>query len=71
MTFDVEIVWNREFHWSFWRGGFVTLDEAIQCARAAENMGDGACVKKARVLDSEGRTRWLHGRVVELEPIAG
>lgn len=70
MKYDVEVVWNREFHWSFWKGGFDDIDAAVQCAKAAENMGDGARVKKARVLDSEGRTRWQYGRLVEVPQTA-
>lgn len=62
--FYVEVVWNREFHFVPFGASHSDLDVAIKAARAAENMGDGAEVKKARVVDSNGAVVWQHGKKV-------
>ena len=63
-TFQVELVWNREFDWCRHGDPRATLDEAIGYARAVENMGDGAAVKKTRVVDADGNVLWAYGKKV-------
>ena len=66
MKFRAELVWNREFdfvpHGRLWD----RLDDAISYAKGLEEMGDGACVKKVRVVDDEGRVRYANGRKVRV-----
>ena len=52
--FYVELVWNREFDWSRYGNGHATKEAAAATAKALLNMGDGASVKKARIVDAEG-----------------
>lgn len=63
MFYIVEVVWNREFDWSQY-SNHDNLYVAIEAAKQAENSGDGARVKKARVVDSEGKVRWAYGKMV-------
>lgn len=58
MLFTVEVVWNREFNWRPWMSDCSTLEKAIAEAEAILNSGDGARVKKARVVDIDGKVRW-------------
>jgi hypothetical protein len=62
MKFYVELVWNREFDWCQHGSWYESLDEAIDAARAIENSGDGAGVKKTRVVDENGAIRWAYGK---------
>jgi hypothetical protein len=50
--YAVEIVWNREFNWTWWKS-YSSIEEAKSAANDALDMGDGARVKKARVIDCE------------------
>lgn len=64
--FQVELVWNREFH--FVRRGqpMEDLDAAIAYARTMENMGDGENVKKTRIVDPETEeVVWQYGKVAK------
>ncbi len=65
VTFQVELVWNREFHFVCNGQPHAKLDDAIAYAKALEAMGDGERVKKTRIVDSRGAVRWEHGRLVE------
>lgn len=63
-VFQVELVWNREFDWVRNGAPFKTLDGAIAQARIMENMGDGARVKKTRIVDENGKVVWAYGKKV-------
>ena len=66
MKYQVELVWNREFHFVSYGDVRDSLPEAVKYARALENMGDGACVKKTRVVESEtGNVVWEYGKRVK------
>ncbi len=60
--FTVEVVWNREFDWSYYLQ-LNSLEAAIEAAKDAENSGDGARVKKARVT-RDGKVVWAYGKMV-------
>lgn len=64
VQFQVELVWNREFHFVPYGNPHETLEQAIYSARDIENSGDGARVKKSRVLDSNGEVVWAYGKLV-------
>ena len=61
-NFQVELVWNREFDFVPHGSVYPTIDEAIKYAQAMENMGDGASVKKTRVINGDGEVVWAYGR---------
>lgn len=61
MEYQVELVWNREFDFAPYGNLHATLDGAIEAARALEDMGDGACVKKTRVITDGGEIAWQYG----------
>jgi hypothetical protein len=63
--FQVEVVWNREFNWVHCGTPHDSLDEAIQYARLMEESGDGARVKKTRIVDSEDKVVWQYGKEVK------
>jgi len=52
-TFRVELVWNREFHWSIWNSLYKTMESAKEAAIRIRDSGDGARVKKVRVIDND------------------
>lgn len=54
--FYVELTWNREFHFVPHGGEFPTIEAAAKYAASLRDMGDGACVKKTRIVDSTGET---------------
>lgn len=56
--YTIELVWNREFH--FCRRGekYPTKEAAIIAAQSLLDSGDGAGVKKARVLNEEEGVIW-------------
>lgn len=61
--FQVELVWNRSFDFvSAHLNPHDDLDKAIAYAQSLENMGDGACVKKTRILDQAGNIAWQYGK---------
>jgi hypothetical protein len=65
VKYQVQVVWNREINWVNQGEPVPAIDHAIKYARQMENMGDGACVKKVRIVDSEGNTVWIYGKAVE------
>jgi len=65
-SYYVELVWNREFTWVRYGRPCPSLGDAIRYAERTQNMGDGACVKKTRVVDEEGKVVWQHGQRVGL-----
>jgi len=52
MKYTIELVWNREFNWSYYKSS-EDLDLAIIAAKSIRDSGDGDRVKKIRVVDSE------------------
>lgn len=59
--FYVEVMWRREFLFMPRGGPVHHLQEAIIRAQVTESLGDGAAVKKARVVDSAGRVVYANG----------
>ena len=56
--FVIELVWNREFNWMFWMRKD-DLESAKKEAISIRDSGDGARVKKVRVIDDEsGKVLW-------------
>ena len=53
VMYTVEIVWNREFTWSTYTTT-ESLQQALKIKEDALSSGDGARVKKARVLGPQG-----------------
>lgn len=65
MTYTVEVVWNREFVFvPIWSSRTPDLNIAVARAEELENMGDGARVKKARIVDQDGVVVWQYGKRV-------
>jgi hypothetical protein len=62
--YQVELVWNREFRFVRFGWAFDDLDEAIKYARSIENSGDGARVKKTRVVNELGNVVFAHGKKI-------
>lgn len=63
MRYQIQIRWRGEMDYNAWRTES-DLDAAIRVARAAQDMGDGASVKNARVYDLEtGLFVWIDGRM--------
>jgi hypothetical protein len=62
--YQVELIWNREFHFVPWGNPHAELDPAIKAARDIEESGDGARVKKTQIVDDEGIVVWAYGRKV-------
>lgn len=60
-TYHVEVKWRGEFNFSR-REPHVTLGSAVNHASALANLES---VKGTRVVDSEGKVFWSHGRYVE------
>lgn len=67
--FTVEIVWNREFSWTSYDSRD-SIEEAISLAEALQNSGDGARVKKVRVL-YDGKVVWQYGKRVAQVDVGG
>jgi hypothetical protein len=63
--FQVELVWNREFDFVPYGEPYTDLDEAIKRARVLENMGDGASVKKTRIVTNDYEVVWQYGKKME------
>lgn len=64
MMYQVELVWNREFDFVPYGDMRTDLDEAIELSKLLESMGDGAVVKKTRIVDGNGNIVYQHGRKV-------
>lgn len=60
--YQVELVWNREFHFVTFGSPKGTIDEAIKAAREIQDSGDGARVKKTRVVNGDDKVVWAYGR---------
>ena len=65
MTFQIEIVWNREFHFVTHSQPHEDIEYCILRAKALENMGDGAVVKKTRIVNEQGKVVWQYGKKVQ------
>lgn len=50
--YRIELVWNGEFNWSYY-GDHNDLEFAKKAAISIRDSGDGARVKKVRVIDNE------------------
>ena len=62
--FQVELVWNREFDFVPYGEPREKLNDAIMFARKMLNSGDGARVKKTRVVSQDGKVVWAYGKKV-------
>jgi hypothetical protein len=62
--FQVQLVWNREFHFVNYSQPHETIELAIAAAKSIENSGDGARVKKTRVVDADEKIVWAYGKPV-------
>lgn len=51
MKYQCQVVWNREFDWKNFGSTEDELQKAIDKGKDIMNSGDGARVKKARVVD--------------------
>ncbi len=61
-NFQIQLIWNREFNWVHYNKPYSTLEEAKKLAMSMINSGDGARVKKVRVVDSEtDKILWSYG----------
>lgn len=58
MKYRVELVWNREFNWINWGKSHDTLESAKASAISIRDSGDGARVKRVRVLDENDEVIW-------------
>lgn len=63
--FQVELVWNREFDFVPFGEPHDDIKSAIKFAKETENMGDGARVKKTRIVDGNGKVVWAYGKIVK------
>lgn len=61
----VELVWNREFDFVSYGGPHTTIEEAIKFVQDIENSGDGARVKKSRIINDDTEiVVWAYGKRV-------
>lgn len=56
--FTIELIWNREFHYSPYGRLYTNKQDAINAAISIRDSGDGARVKKCRVLNEQGEVVW-------------
>lgn len=56
--YRIQLVWNREFDWCNYSHPRETLEEAKTAAIDIRDSGDGARVKKVRVLDQDDNIVW-------------
>ena len=67
-AYQVELVWNREFDFVPYGPIHANLYAAVQAAKEIENSGDGARVKKTRVINADtGRIVWAYGKRTSTE----
>jgi hypothetical protein len=72
MTYYVELVWNREFHFCRdTKRPFADIGNAVRHAEELQNSGDGARVKKTRVVDENGHVVWAYGQHQGYQPTTG
>ena len=62
MKYQIEVMWNREFHFVSWGNPREDLKQARMMARNLELSGDGARVKAVRITDEDGRVMLMNGR---------
>lgn len=62
--YQLELVWNREFHWVPYSTPFTDLKKCIAYAAHVENMGDGEAVKETRIVNQDGEVVWAYGKLV-------
>jgi hypothetical protein len=55
MKYNIELVWNREFNWSSWSDPYDSVKLAKASAQSLADSGDGARVKKWRIVDEDGQ----------------
>jgi hypothetical protein len=65
MRYQVELVWNREFDFVPFGAGHDSVESAARKAEEVQNMGDGASVKKTRVVDEDGKVVWAYGKITQ------
>lgn len=51
--YQVELIWNREFHFVNYGSTHKTKEDAIAFAKTIRDSGDGARVKKVRIFSEE------------------
>lgn len=56
--YQIQLVWNREFHWSNYSKPYEDLEKAKKTANELINSGDGARVKKVQILDENDKIVW-------------
>lgn len=61
-AYRAQVVWNREFFFCNVGSRFEDLDKAITFVQSIENAGDGASVKKSRIIDEEEDVVWAYGK---------
>lgn len=64
-SFQVELVWNREHLWVRYADPYEDIEAAIKFAQLMESSGDGARVKKTRIIDGDGKVVWAYGKKVD------
>ena len=65
--YQVELVWNREFHFVPFGPWHDDVKAAVSYAQDIQNSGDGERVKKTQVIDDEGNIVWQYGRFTKLK----
>lgn len=61
----IQVVWNRDFDWvELSLPAFHDLDKAIQYAESDALHGDGARIKKHRIVDAEGNVVYQYGKKI-------
>lgn len=63
MKYQVELIWNREFHFVPYGPLHTDLKSAIKYAEALKDMGDGERVKETRIVDDDNRIVWAYGQI--------
>lgn len=53
MKYRIELVWNREFNWANYGSGYNDIEAAKSAAISIRDSGDGARVKKVRVVEND------------------
>lgn len=60
--YHIEVVWNRESHFSSFDHSFDQLDKAISFIEKFQSSGHGDSIKKSRILDDEGMVVYQYGQ---------
>lgn len=56
--YQIQLVWNREFHWSNYLKPFENFEKAKEAAIEIRDSGDGARVKKVQILNENDNVVW-------------